>query len=1379
MIIGKNTAVPVLILLILFTSLFVSITSISQMPDKIMGGKDIYVLTSSTDRNPLRSNLDINIAYGLENMSYVSEVSPEIFVFTTINGRPITIRGVIFSKLLHLENGNIVEGHFPRNEYDALIGYRAQRFLGVKIGDRLTLLGGFTASMAIVNITGIYKSGYPTDDELIVSLSTARKLAGIGDNQISIIRVKSKEKRMLEEFMSPRYPKFSATLNVTDHAYPGQRINVTVNIENMGTVGGRCNLTLLWNNQSWRYEDIPVTTERKITATITAPSPGNYTLIARVENYLLHYTISQEIEILKKPIFIKGPSQLMANSAAMFYATSFNNENLRNVKVSIYGEGYSDNFVSDSPIQIKIPQSGNFTVRFSKVRYKTSSIEVRVYQKGNFNSLASVEPLYGDLILLKKGESVHIKSDGDIYYSLDSSSPRKTSGVIKFPPYIIGEHRLKVLVIRNETMASRNFTVYILEKYHPEIIATNNQSSVYYGSEITFQLRDEVPIINATVHYGNEIREYQIEQQFEPEKKEYVYNITLRIEKSRWIRIFFSDLLGQIYNESFRYKIIYQRDIFPPQIILPKNLRIWSGNTSVVEARDNVAVANISVEIFGRYFNATSSQVRIPTEFMINGTPYFMPVGAYPAKVITYDVNGNRNETSFTLIIDNSNEKIPPIILGPRYWNMSLGAAIFRAYDNVGVRYIECYENTTLLKKVNGSSLVLNSSEILPGPHSLLIIAGDINGNIASFSSYVFKNYTDGEKPRIIIKKTTVWSGSFVMVTSKDNTEVAKIKVYFPYNGKYYTGSTSVNIPTMQIEGDNVSYMPEGNYTLEVWAWDIFGNCNHTSLNFTINNSGERVPPIIFGDFYADLSNTSHIYRAFDNVGIKEMLLIIENQAIIRVEGNNITLNLSEIPRRYAGDIPADILAVDVNGNMASLGILLHVPDRASPQIILPKNLRIWSGNTSVVEARDNVAVANISVEIFGRYFNATSSQVRIPTEFMINGTPYFMPVGAYPAKVITYDVNGNRNETSFTLIIDNSNEKIPPMILGPEFYALSFNSTVRYDAYDNSFVSRMWAEEGGVTFSLSYGKHLILRYRDLKEGYHNITIFAKDIHGNVGKMNVTLFIEYGPKPTVSLYLPKSEISPDTTGILTVTLSNGEVAGYYNLTLIIDGKVAKSKLVFLRPGEIKNVYISIPPLKLGTHVLSVENQSVELKVVEKKELIPIDTVLKYTKNLKLSGSSDVIYRGFEISEGNVILTFASLIAITVILVFLGIYYSLLKGMKLSTIGVLRAIGATKSDIRKLIWRDAFKYLLPAMIGGIILGYAITIILNQLQILRAFGHQLIIGASLSTIALIIVTSLLFLLLSLHLLISRVTGARVIHLLGRSKEERIVKLEEVLS
>jgi ABC-type antimicrobial peptide transport system permease subunit len=198
------------------------------------------------------------------------------------------------------------------------------------------------------------------------------------------------------------------------------------------------------------------------------------------------------------------------------------------------------------------------------------------------------------------------------------------------------------------------------------------------------------------------------------------------------------------------------------------------------------------------------------------------------------------------------------------------------------------------------------------------------------------------------------------------------------------------------------------------------------------------------------------------------------------------------------------------------------------------------------------------------------------------------------------------------------------------------------------------------------------------------------------------------------------------------------------------------------------------------HIIRVDNITLKLKVRELPvEKLPLDLLLKYDKNLKVSGGKNVIYKGFQLSEGNFLLIIYALLSIAIILVALGLYSSLLKGIKDNTLAILRAIGASNKQIARIATKEILLYLAPSILGGIFVGFLVILLLQKFNIMRAFGHNLIIIINVGTIAGSLIAGFGFLIISAFLILRKVFHSKITYLMGSEVSEKEVKLEEVLN
>ncbi len=1375
MILGKKIIIPIFILFLLFASMYISLISIYNMPEKMMGGNGVYVLTSSTDKNPIRSNLNIGIAYGLENMSYIQAVSPEIFVFTVLKDRPVTIRGVIFEKFFKLENGTMLAGEMPTTTDGAMAGADVAKVLGIKVGDKLTLYGSFTSSIAVVNVTGIYRTGDPADDEIMVSLPTARRLAGIKSGQVSIIRVKTDDVEKVNQLMSEEYPKFTAELNATSQIYVGDRLNFTVTIKNMGSKGGSAEVSVSFQGK-YKNSTIYVENERKINMSFLAEKSGKYNLTVIVKNDIFYYTCYTQVAVMDKPVFVQGSSFAYVNTPTEYIFTSVNNETIDSGILNVSGpNNYYKSYQVRGNVSVVFPITGNYTLDFRGFGYLEKRFNVSVYGRVELDSIAPIypEPLNGT-IYVEKGGDIRILTSGTPYVALDNGSYVEKS-YLQLPDEMEGNHILAVRVLKGNYMGEGKFTIHVVQNYTPLIISpVTNGSSVVYGENLSFELRDPVPI--REIEYEVNSHNFIVfpNQSFDPSVDNYTYNLTIGVNSVRFeLQLSFQDYWNRSAHLNITCHVILREDIIKPEIVV-SNITIWGGNRTLVRATDNVEVANISAYFYGHYFNATGDSVYISTMFRIGGEVEYVPQGSYEVHVVAYDTSGNKNETNFTITINNNNERNPPVIVGPSYYNLTFGYVEFKAFDNVGLWKISCYEGPNLIKESTGSILNLTSGDLANGTHKLEIEAVDLNFNYGYFSTVIVKNYTDTTPPSISVSSLEIWGGNSTVVSATDDVKVQKVSVHV--FGKYFNGSKRVVVKTQFSNDNGIYFEPPGNYTMEVTAWDINGNSNSSVFILNINNTGEKNPPEFLPWVTGGYNASGNIsVRAFDNVGIRDMWVLYDGKLIYNSTGDNLTFPASLLPCGYSS---VSIYARDVNGNVKNETVKLLILDDIKPELLV-KEATEWGGNTTKITAWDNVRVSFMSAFFMGHYYNSTNSTLLINTEFENATRVWYLQDGIYPINLLIRDSSGNENNQTFTLIIDNKGERVPPVIKGPSYGAINLTTSLTYSGFDNVAVKKMWVTCNDTVVLSENASHIQITQPMLPSGWQNITVWAEDVNNNNASINALVFVESVRKVEVKASLLNSTITTRERGIVVVDMVNSNVEGYYNLTLKLDGSIYYSSQIFLKPYERKSIYIYLPYLDEGVHHVTVENQTLNLDV-EKSivEKLPTDLVLKYSKDLKFTESKGVIYKGFQISEGNFILVIAALIAVTFILLFFGIYSTTIKSMKMSNVGILRAIGASNRQIFSMYMKEASLYVVVPVVLGIIGGYFLVLFIDDLNLLTAFGHRLIITPTISDILEVVAIGLIFTFISTIIIFRSLTKSHVVHILGREKNAKVVNLEEVL-
>lgn len=169
---------------ILAASLGVAFGVVS-MPNQVFGSGDAEVIASHGG-NPLRGVVAASLADHLAQKGVAH--SPEIFVPTTLREHPVMVRGVDWERMQAFEPVPLVAGRPPLSDGEASLGARLASRLAARIGDRLTAPAPYDASALSLQVVGLHASEGIVGDEALVSLETARLLAGLKPDDVTLIR---------------------------------------------------------------------------------------------------------------------------------------------------------------------------------------------------------------------------------------------------------------------------------------------------------------------------------------------------------------------------------------------------------------------------------------------------------------------------------------------------------------------------------------------------------------------------------------------------------------------------------------------------------------------------------------------------------------------------------------------------------------------------------------------------------------------------------------------------------------------------------------------------------------------------------------------------------------------------------------------------------------------------------------------------------------------------------------------------------------------------------------------------------------------------------------------------------------------------------------
>lgn len=188
----KNIAGLVLCTLILSASIPL-LLGIQETPQTVFGGDMVAV-------SQVNSTVVLNesMVHTLRNQTNVIAASAEISCFGVIRDNPVLIRGVNLDHFLELEGSWLSRGTVNDTSRFAVVGRRLAENAGLDVGDRFLLTGSTVSAMYQLEVSAVFNGGN-SEDEMLVPLAYARKMAGLSEDSVLFIRVKTDNQTALVE----------------------------------------------------------------------------------------------------------------------------------------------------------------------------------------------------------------------------------------------------------------------------------------------------------------------------------------------------------------------------------------------------------------------------------------------------------------------------------------------------------------------------------------------------------------------------------------------------------------------------------------------------------------------------------------------------------------------------------------------------------------------------------------------------------------------------------------------------------------------------------------------------------------------------------------------------------------------------------------------------------------------------------------------------------------------------------------------------------------------------------------------------------------------------------------------------------------------------
>lgn len=179
-----RTVAPTTASLTVFVSVLLVATSVGAAFAPLSAGGG--AVTEADAPHLLASRVDADVADQLRATG--AAASPEILLTQVRDGEPYLVRGVDYPAFAAVTDARLVAGRLPSGTDEAVIGRDLARTLGVEVGEQVVLGGSASAAVARIRVVGLFRGSGLTDDQLLVTLPTARHLGNIGPDQVTLVR---------------------------------------------------------------------------------------------------------------------------------------------------------------------------------------------------------------------------------------------------------------------------------------------------------------------------------------------------------------------------------------------------------------------------------------------------------------------------------------------------------------------------------------------------------------------------------------------------------------------------------------------------------------------------------------------------------------------------------------------------------------------------------------------------------------------------------------------------------------------------------------------------------------------------------------------------------------------------------------------------------------------------------------------------------------------------------------------------------------------------------------------------------------------------------------------------------------------------------------
>jgi ABC-type lipoprotein release transport system permease subunit len=311
--------------------------------------------------HPIASDVPEGYAAGLRSRGIAA--SPEILGFVAADGRPLLVRGVNATAFTEVTDARLTDGTYPEGRTEALVGADLTRTRGIEVGDRVLVGGSTTPAVTEVEIVGSIAAPGLLDDQLLVSLPTARHLTARAPGRVQFVRTGGVPEGVGDPDEDETDGGSAGSVGVVDVATPERAVandsfEVDVRLENDGLRAATRTITVRFDGTS-RTRRVTVDSggRRTVSASFTTGPPGTYTLDVAGQTRSIDVVSPDAIELRNLP------DRAPPNSTPRARVTRLTGEPVENATVSVGNRTATTNPEGVAPIRLDTTGEQNVTAR--------------------------------------------------------------------------------------------------------------------------------------------------------------------------------------------------------------------------------------------------------------------------------------------------------------------------------------------------------------------------------------------------------------------------------------------------------------------------------------------------------------------------------------------------------------------------------------------------------------------------------------------------------------------------------------------------------------------------------------------------------------------------------------------------------------------------------------------------------------------------------------------------------------------------------------------------------------------------------------------------------------------------------------------------------